>query len=312
MKNFYLLLFSLLLSNVLLTVSRPRYTNNSPPPTGRGYDTPYNGDDPYDPNDSQYDPNYDPNRTKRSYRDEDEYADPRGRRYRDRDPDYNSATSGSDAWYDTGYENSPPDDRGQSYATDDRSQPRAPRTRVPPQKRIVEKYTKSLPSLVLVACSSSVFVYLASTMLLNFMLSNAPLYATLALAAAGFLATYVPGEAGTFSRSSGVFLLLLAQRASLHAFLGRLVRQLLALIKITRRAGFPSLEDPWRYRPRGPKDIDFNMTSVMIASVLLGGLLGWSIGRSIPLLPTWIGTLTGVGFLAYFCTLQDTVGDLIR
>ena len=54
------------------------------------------------------------------------------------------------------------------------------------------------------------------------------------------------------------------------------------------------------------------MTGALIASALLGALGGWSIGKSIPFFPSWLGTLGGAGCVAYMSTFQDPRGDIIR
>lgn len=176
----------------------------------------------------------------------------------------------------------------------------------------VRSYTKTIPSTILVAVSSAIFVFAMSSVGLNVFLAFAPHYLTITLSVAAFLATFIPGEAGSFSRASGVFLILLLSRSNLHVFVGRLFRQLLAACMISRRVGFPSYEDPWRYRPRSPDDLQFSMTSALVASALLGSVVGWSIGRCIPFFPTWIGTLGGSGFSAYICTVVNARGDLVR
>lgn len=125
------------------------------------------------------------------------------------------------------------------------------------QTAIVKKYVRTVPSTILVAIFSSIFIYITSNLLLHFIISKAPAYIIFGLAILGLLATFIPGEVGNFSRSSGVFLLLLIQRSTIHIFLPQLIKQLLAACMLTRRKAFPSTEDPWKYKPRKEGDIEF-------------------------------------------------------
>ena len=71
---------------------------------------------------------------------------------------------------------------------------------------------------------------------------------------------------------------------------------------------FPPSSNPWRYTPRRPSDVDFQM----FPSVVAMGLVGSAVGGSIPLLPTWMGSLAGAATFALSTTLPNARGDLCR
>jgi hypothetical protein len=184
--------------------------------------------------------------------------------------------------------------------------------KVPIQKPLVKKYVKTIPLIVLVAISSSLFSYIASNMILKFTLSSSPLFIIIPITIFSLLATFIPGEIGNFSRASGVFMILMFQRSNLIKFIKEFLTYLICITMITKRRGFPNLDDPWRYRPRSPKDVEFNMTYALIASAIMGAILGRVISSFIPLLPGWISTLGLAIFTGYMCTVSDPSGDLIR
>lgn len=50
----------------------------------------------------------------------------------------------------------------------------------------------------------------------------------------------------------------------------------------------------------------------MLYSILAMSFIGSFCGGSVPIIPTWIGSLAGAGIFAFGCTLSSAKGDLCR
>lgn len=82
---------------------------------------------------------------------------------------------------------------------------------------------------------------------------------------------------------------------------------------LTERRPFPRAKNPWKYVPGDEEGaIEFSMMSCMISMILWGALVGWLVSKPIPLVPGWIGALTGSSFIGYSTTLQNGRGDFLR
>ena len=85
---------------------------------------------------------------------------------------------------------------------------------------------------------------------------------------------------------------------------------------LAERRPYPPNDNPWKYNRKDelydPSIPEFSMTSTLIALVLSGAFVGWSIAKPIPLFPTWIGVILGATFLGYGGTLLDGRGDMLR
>lgn len=72
---------------------------------------------------------------------------------------------------------------------------------------------------------------------------------------------------------------------------------------------FPLARNPWRYAPRRPDDVDFNM----LYSIMAMAFVGSTCGGNMPMIPTWLGSLVGAATFALGCTLTPSPrGDLCR
>ena len=90
-----------------------------------------------------------------------------------------------------------------------------------------------------------------------------------------------------------------------------------AAIGAAQRQPFPPAENPWAYQPSSSSDdmdnINDNDTnfSMMYCTIAMG-FVGSLCGGNLPLIPTWMGALSGAGGLAFLTTTRDARGDLCR
>lgn len=125
------------------------------------------------------------------------------------------------------------------------------------------------------------------------------------------LSVFLQGDFADFSRSLGVFSLLLLLRARPGKITSRIVGQLKAVV--ADRRPFPPGSSPWRYRPQeDEEDLGFSMLSVLFVVAFSSGYLGWNLSKPIPLIPSWLFGLLAAIIGGYSSTLQDTIGDLLR
>lgn len=151
------------------------------------------------------------------------------------------------------------------------------------------------------------------------------LYLLLLLSALCTSFVFMPGNFGDFSRSLGVFTILLLQSFTIHTFLPKLIRQINAALLLSSRKNFPpGATNPWRYNPAKLADEDdlngeevheiirFSMTNTLLTIAVVGAIIGSWIAKPIPLFPSWLGAILSGVFLSYFSTLSDARGDLLR
>jgi hypothetical protein len=56
----------------------------------------------------------------------------------------------------------------------------------------------------------------------------------------------------------------------------------------------------------------FGLTQAMLATAASGAYLGWLTAKPVPLLPGWLGAVTGAGMFGYATSVQNRRGDLLR
>ena len=326
--------------------SNPYYRNHPPPPANQGgypygQEDSFNNDDPYYYDQDQYPSSSSPTSSYSKYKNnpninDGDYSTESIKSSKRQTRSRKSEQGDYDDDYDMDFSSRSRDDEIKTT--------RVNKTKPKKEYDIIVKYTKSVLSCILVAFSASVFIFLLTNIIVSFTISSIPYYVTFSIALVGFIATFIPNDIGNFSRSSGVFLiLLLQQNQHFLTFCMRLCQYMLAVLMLTKRKGFPHIGDPWKYKPysidrrssrgRVAADIDdrdddmmsnqlsppppmvienYSMMKIIIASVILGGMIGRLIAKPIPLFPNWIGSLLGAGFLAYVSTMGDTRGDITR
>jgi len=178
---------------------------------------------------------------------------------------------------------------------------------------IVKAYMTSPLSKAIVAISAAISCSLISSLVTNMIFGKSPMFVPLVGFVCCGIGCFLPGTFGDLSRALGVFLILLLRRASLGAFFMQLVRQMQSAVSLSVRKPFPPGENPWRYKPSpGTTEPNFNMTFTLLAVILAGASLGWSVTKPIPLFPSWLGAIGTAGVCGYFATLRDGRGDFFR
>lgn len=180
---------------------------------------------------------------------------------------------------------------------------------------LVPSYTSSVQSSLLVTLTSFISSSILLSLICKMITSNTPPTSFLVVVStACAVSCYLPGDFGDFSRALGVLLLLVAQRGNFAAVWLQFVAKAASALNMRRRTPFPQSENPWRYTydAADPVSVDFSMTRAMMGVSVIGVLLGWSVAKQIPLLPGWIGALGGGGVFAYYSTVRDSRGDLLR
>lgn len=66
------------------------------------------------------------------------------------------------------------------------------------------------------------------------------------------------------------------------------------------------IENPWKYE--GEEFPDYSMIQILLSMMFIGGLCG----GNIPIIPTWMGSLSGAASFCFLSTLKDSKGDLTR
>lgn len=129
-------------------------------------------------------------------------------------------------------------------------------------------------------------------------------------AASFFIGSFFRTPFGELVRALSLSLILVLQRTAtvrrLYPTWGYLAASLGRKNKNLRP--FPPSPNHWTYEPKRPGDVDFSMLYSVIAMALVGSFCG----GNVPLLPTWIGSLTGAALFAFGCTLSNARGDLCR
>jgi hypothetical protein len=166
---------------------------------------------------------------------------------------------------------------------------------------IVTQYQSSFNGKIALAASSgvagSVFGAFVGKSLFNNPVSLASMGCGLFL-----LCSILRNPYGELVRALGMALILALQRTSSIRRRYPNWRHVKASIGGTPRRPFPPAANPWNYQPRDNKrDVPFNMLFTLIAMAFVGS----TVGGSIPLIPTWMGSLAGAGIMGYATTLQN-------
>lgn len=125
-----------------------------------------------------------------------------------------------------------------------------------------------------------------------------------------FIGSFFRTPFGELVRALGLSLILVLQRTSNVRKTYPTWPYMRAAIGATKRnlRPFPPSRGLWSYEPRKPGDVNFSM----LYSILAMSFVGSFCGGSVPLLPTWMGSLAGAGIFAFGCTLSSAKGDLCR
>ena len=126
---------------------------------------------------------------------------------------------------------------------------------------------------------------------------------------------FLQGDFADFTRSLGVFSILLSKNFTIHKFLPKFLRQFHAAIHFSSRKPFPpsTSNNPWRYIPLSEtEDLQFSMTNTLLTMIIVGAIFGWNVVKPIPLFPSWIGAILGASIIGYGSTLTNARGDFLR
>jgi hypothetical protein len=116
------------------------------------------------------------------------------------------------------------------------------------------------------------------------------------------LCTILRNPYGELARAMGMALILALQRTTSIRRRYPTWRHIKASLGGTPRRPFPPASNPWNYQPRdNRRDVPFNMLFTLIAMAFVGS----TVGGSIPLIPTWMGSLAGAGLMGVATTLQN-------
>eukprot|EP00980_Cylindrotheca_fusiformis_P010368 scaffold2306_cov132-Cylindrotheca_fusiformis.AAC.3 len=139
------------------------------------------------------------------------------------------------------------------------------------------------------------------------------------------VATAVLGGAGAFSflvgtvlrtpfgelvRALGLSLILVLQRTTLVRRKYPTWRYVPAFFGVSSSSPrpFPPARNPWKYTPRRSDDVEFSMLYSIVAMAFMGSVCG----GNVPVIPVWMGSLTGAALFGVGCTLSSSRGDLCR
>lgn len=123
---------------------------------------------------------------------------------------------------------------------------------------------------------------------------------------------FTKGDYGDFSRSLGVFTILLSKQTNILGYLPKVVGQLLSSLSLAPRKPFPPSESPWAYKAMEDGDVEFSMLYAILTLVVFGGFVGMTLSKPIPLFPSWLGFILGSSAIGYSGTFADSRGDLLR
>lgn len=126
------------------------------------------------------------------------------------------------------------------------------------------------------------------------------------------ICVFIQGDYGDFSRSLGVFAILLSKQTNIFSYVPKLVGQLMSSLSLAPRKPFPPSESPWSYKAVEDGDVEFSMFHAILALVVFGGFVGMSLSKPIPLFPSWLGFILGSSAIGYSGTFSDSRGDLLR
>jgi hypothetical protein len=126
-----------------------------------------------------------------------------------------------------------------------------------------------------------------------------------------FVTGFLRNDYGELSRTLGLALVLILQRASSVRREYPTLPHLKAMIRQGPRRPFPPVEEggsPWRYEPTYRDDPEFKMTYALLAMSLVGSFCG----GNVPILPAWMGGILGAVTFASLTTGSNARGDLGR
>ena len=107
---------------------------------------------------------------------------------------------------------------------------------------------------------------------------------------------------GELVRALGMAIILALQRTTSIRRRYPTWRHIKASLGATERRPFPPTTNPWSYQPRRDTDPEFRMLYTVIAMAFVGS----TVGGSVPLIPTWIGSLAGAGFFGLSTTMTSS------
>ena len=179
-------------------------------------------------------------------------------------------------------------------------------------KNVVELYTANLWSRFAVGLCASILSFGLMSMLLGMVTSKAPKLITLSFAVASLIATFLPGDFGEFSRALGVTGIVTLRRAKTMSYIGAVLIHAQAAINLRKRKNYPPSDNPWNYKQLADDDVGFNMYTTLLATLLIGAVIG-NIGAGyIPFFPSWIGSMIVASSLVLIATKRDSRGDMLR
>ena len=115
------------------------------------------------------------------------------------------------------------------------------------------------------------------------------------------IVTLLRNPYGELVRALGMSIILALQRTTSIRRRYPTWRHIKASLGATERRPFPPASNPWSYEPRRDFDPEFRMLFTVIAMAFVGS----TCGGSVPLIPTWIGSLVGAGFFGLSTTMQS-------
>ena len=175
-------------------------------------------------------------------------------------------------------------------------------------------YTKSVVSQLSVAICSGICISIFSTIFMKMALNYSHTLVVTVSSILFALASFHKGEIAELSKALGVFFILLLRPSQLTGGMMTIADQVKAACLLSARKPFPPSENPWSYvyDPDVSCSIQFKMTNCLMGIIFGGAFCGWSIARSIPLFPTWLGALLLASCCGYLGTVRDSRGDLLR
>ena len=175
-------------------------------------------------------------------------------------------------------------------------------------------YTKSIVSQISVAVCSGICISILSTIFMKMVLNYSNTLVVTVSSILFALSSFHKGEIAELSKALGVFFILLLRPSQLTGGMLKIAEQIKAACLLSIRKPFPPSENPWSYvyDPNVPESIQFKMTNCLMGIIFGGAFCGWTIARSIPLFPTWLGALLLASCCGYLGTIRDSRGDLLR
>ena len=175
-------------------------------------------------------------------------------------------------------------------------------------------YTKSVVSQLSVAFCSGICISILSTIFMKMVLNYSHTIIVTVSSILFALASFHKGEVAELSKALGVFFILLLRPSQLTGGMFTIAEQVKAACLLSARKPFPPSENPWSYvyDPNVTGSIQFKMTNCLMGIIFGGAFCGWSVARSIPLFPTWLGALLLASCCGYLGTVRDSRGDLLR